>query len=103
MSARNVNFGQIGNEQLCSCGKHRGVGLWSPEARAASYAWTRAKLRSLFNDDQREFLTSWEEAHGKVIPSLEPAKSSQVFGDAAPKQKFTPTTTAPARSWHEVN
>lgn len=37
---KNKNFGIEGNGQVCSCGRHEGVGSWSPAERYTQYRRT---------------------------------------------------------------
>lgn len=58
------------NSQTCSCGRHKGVGQWSAEKRAAVYGRQRdAKAWSFHTNwmhGQQIWLRSWEEHHGRV-------------------------------------
>lgn len=75
-----MNFGQDGNGQICECGKHVGVGSWSPEDRAAAYAFMRDKISSYYNHDRKQYLDSWEESHGE-------AKYEMVFSHYLTKEQ----------------
>lgn len=58
------------SEKLCSCGRHEGVGEWSPERRAAVARHMRDTMESLMTPGQKEYLVSWENHHGPVRYTL---------------------------------
>lgn len=60
--------------QICSCGKHFGVGQWSPKKRAETYAWYREKHPARYDSECKNYLDSYESVHGRVsIKSAEKA------------------------------
>jgi len=61
-----MNFGQMPNESVCSCGQHTGVGDWTHDQRAACYARIRDKMGDYFASDRADYLKTWEAAHGKM-------------------------------------
>jgi hypothetical protein len=52
----------------CSCGKHYGMGCWTPDKRAWAYAWFREKGYN-YTSDKQQWLESYEIAHGKLEKS----------------------------------
>ena len=62
-----MNFGQISNGKICSCGGHHGVGEWGAEKRAAIYRRLRDKTPRIMTYAQKDFLATWERAHGHVV------------------------------------
>lgn len=56
-----------GEETVCSCGKHRGVGSWDVLKRAAMLAHRRDRLPHAINGEQRRWLGDFEAVHGPVI------------------------------------
>lgn len=56
-----------GNGQICSCGKHEGMGNTSPGNIAARYARMRDKMPSFLSPIRAAYLASWEKAHGPAI------------------------------------
>lgn len=61
-----LNFGERPNAQLCSCGKHAGIGSGSAEARAKTYHWYRSRRPNEYESNKRAYLDSYEQAHGVV-------------------------------------
>lgn len=109
---KRINYGQYSNGNVCSCKNHCGVGHMSPEDRAAAYARMRDRMRSLMSQEQREFLESWENAHGKVVWELVDIglKSSGEFGASKGDPVLVPKMVGsfplrlterrpPARAW----
>lgn len=62
-----LNFGEPSNGMVCDCGKHHGIGSWSPERRAREYAWYRHHNIN-YNRSKQDYLDSYESAHGEVTP-----------------------------------
>lgn len=74
------NFGQTSNGRVCSCGRHHGLGQWSPGQRAATYARQRDRLPNYFTPMQQQYLASFEYYHGPVKYELrETHKSSGTY------------------------
>lgn len=65
------NFTQVSNGMVCDCGKHHGVGEWSPQKRAAVYARQRDQLPDYYFPHQKAYVESWESEHGKIEYILE--------------------------------
>lgn len=61
-----MNYDQVSNGQVCTCGKHHGVGSWSPHDRAKRYARMKAKLPAYFAPHMQQYLASWICEHGNV-------------------------------------
>jgi hypothetical protein len=60
------NFGLEGNGKLCSCGRHEGIGEFTPEQRAASSAFARDRIPEYMTGPQKMYLADWELHHGRV-------------------------------------
>ena len=60
------NFGQQPNDKTCSCGRHAGVGDWTPEQRAAFYKRLTTKMPLVGKTHQSEFVKDWEAHHGTI-------------------------------------
>lgn len=58
--------GEMSNGQVCTCGKHHGVNMWNPEEKAKDYAWRRDNYTTGYTDKKRNWLESYERAHGRV-------------------------------------
>jgi hypothetical protein len=55
------------NGKVCACGRHWGVGEWTPERRAANYKWQSQRMPHIMNENQIAYLKSWEKQHGIVL------------------------------------
>lgn len=66
INPRPLNFDQTSNGQVCSCGRHHGVGQWAPEQRAENYSKMRSRLPDLYRTraHMSDYLRSWEHYHG---------------------------------------
>lgn len=59
--------------EFCSCGKHNGIGAFTPLDRAESYAWNRRNNKN-YNSEIQRYLESYEVAHGKVYDKHDPSR-----------------------------
>lgn len=68
------NFGWPKNKHRCGdgCGTHWGTGDWTAEDLAAIYARMRDRSPSIFNQQQKAYLDSWETMHGPVRYEMVP-------------------------------
>ncbi len=53
---------------ICSCGKHTGIGECNPHERAQMYNWFRERYPKGYEAGYREYLESYERAHGRLSP-----------------------------------
>ncbi len=53
------------DDEVCSCGQHYGLGVWSPEERAKVYK-KLYRLKFSLSDYQYKYLASYADRHGKV-------------------------------------
>jgi len=51
---------------ICSCGKHEGIGECNPYERAQMYNWFRERYPIGYEPHYREYLESYERAHGRL-------------------------------------
>lgn len=54
----------------CSCGRHKGVGQWDAYKRAAIYKRMITELPAYTEVHMREYVKSFEAAHGKITYEL---------------------------------
>lgn len=54
------------SKTVCSCQKHFGQGINTPEKRAQSYAWYRKKQPGKYQGEMQRWLESYEQEHGMV-------------------------------------
>jgi len=53
------------NSQICDCGKHKGVGNWTPEEKARTYKNLTTKL-GMVDSEKERFWKSYEQIHGSI-------------------------------------
>lgn len=83
--AKEFNFSQPSNGEVCSCGMHHGVGMWGPGKRAAVYRRMVDRLPEYAGEHMRRYLTSFEAMHGPVLYVMEQ--------DGVSSGEFTPKGT----------
>lgn len=66
MTYDNLNFGVCHNGMTCNCGAHKGCGELHEGDRAARYARMRDRTPSIMTTQNKKYLETWEQAHGKV-------------------------------------
>ena len=54
---------------VCTCGKHYGIGIYTPEKRARAYDWHRGTGIN-YTGEKQHWLESYEIAHGKINPEI---------------------------------
>ncbi len=64
------------NSNICSCGKHIGIGECNPYERAQMYNWFRYRRPQDYQEVYKEYLDSYEAAHGYL------ASDSFLFNDS---------------------
>ena len=63
------------NDEVCLCGRHKGVGILSPVDRARVYKWFKERQPSLYTAEKRQYLESFEVYHGIVKAEIVREKS----------------------------
>lgn len=64
------------NNQVCNCGRHKGIGSWSPFNRARVYKWFQKRYLQGFTADKQNYLYTYEKQHG-LITNWEPLETHQ--------------------------
>ncbi len=63
--------GYEGNNMLCTCGRHSGIGELSPERYAAMAKRMQEKTPDYMSENMKRYLADWERYHGPVRYRME--------------------------------
>lgn len=56
----------INSNNICRCGRHSSLGNVNPHERAQIYNWFRERYRKGYEPAYRNYLESYEQAHGRL-------------------------------------